>query len=179
MDAAQRDVTLLYFFMNNGHWPDAEAKARGFDVERETYQWLLLLQKQEQLGIKVSSETAAQFARQMLTPFFKGHPVSATEFVQQVLEPKGFRIEDFERFCRHYLGRQELINTVGMTGKLLTPQEGKELYVREFQELNTEAVFLGLEFTSPASRSRRKRFPSSTPTNSPTTASRSGFRSAM
>ena len=69
IDAAERDVTLLYFFMSNGHWPDAEAKARGFDVERETYQWLLLLQKQEQLGIKVSSETAAQFAREMLTPF--------------------------------------------------------------------------------------------------------------
>jgi hypothetical protein len=141
IDAAERDVTLLYFFMSNGHWPDADAKARGFDVEREKYQWLLLLQKQEQFGIKVSSETAAQFARQMLTPFFKGNPVSAVQFVQQVLEPKGFQMGDFERFCRNYLGRQELMNTVGMSGKLLTPQEGKELYVREFQELNTEAVF--------------------------------------
>ena len=141
MDGAARDVSLLYFFMSNGHWPDAEAKARGFDVDKESYLWLLLLQEEQRLGISVSSETAAQFAREMLAPFFRGHPVSPSAFVEQVLVPKGFAVEDFERFCRHYLARQQLINTVGLSGQLLSPQEAKVLYIREFQELKSEAVF--------------------------------------
>ena len=36
---------------------------------------------------------------------------------------------------------QELIATVGLSGKLITPQQAKELYVREHQEVETQAVF--------------------------------------
>lgn len=142
---AQRDLTLLYFFFLGGQngpsWPGPEAKARGFDIEKEQYQWLLLLQEQDKLGIHVSSETAGQFAREMLTPYFRGSPVNVPEFVKQVLQPRGLSMEDFDRFCRHFLGRQQLANVVGMSGKLITPQDAREAYVREFQELNTEAVF--------------------------------------
>jgi hypothetical protein len=58
-----------------------------------------------------------------------------------VLPRNGLQLDDFERFVRHYLGVQELVTAVGLGGKLVTPQEGRELYKRENQELATAAVF--------------------------------------
>jgi hypothetical protein len=145
LENAQRDLMLLYFFFLSGqegpHFPGPEAKARGFDLEREQYQWLLLVQEQERLGIHVSSETAGQFAREMLLQLSHGNPITVQQFAQQVLARQGLTTEDFDRFCRHFLGRQQLANLIGMSGKLLTPQDAKEAYTREFQELNTSAVF--------------------------------------
>src|SRR5262245_46937809 len=46
---AAREVELQYFFRSGGNWPNEEAKKMGFDRERETYQWLLLIQKQQQM----------------------------------------------------------------------------------------------------------------------------------
>src|SRR5208283_4927800 len=50
---AYKEVCLRTYFMT-GNWPDEEAKKQGGDVERETYQWLLLAQKQKQLGVHIS-----------------------------------------------------------------------------------------------------------------------------
>lgn len=137
---AWREVQLQYFFRNGGHFPDT-AKPSGFEPERETYHWLLLIQKQEQMDIHVSTDTTAQFARQMLAQFHEAGLTSAQAFLKQVLEPHGMDLEDFERFVQHFLGIQELIATVGLGGKLVTPQEAQGLYVRERQELATTAVF--------------------------------------
>jgi hypothetical protein len=135
---ARKEVDLQYFFMSGGSWirDEADAKKAGFDLEQRTYARLLLIQKQEQLGIHVSSEVAGQFATDMLRQF--GPP---NEFVTKVLEPRGLQMSDLDRFIRHELGIQELISTVGMSGKLVTPQEAQSLYVREHEELATEAVF--------------------------------------
>jgi hypothetical protein len=51
-------------------------------------------------------------------------------------------MDDIERFVRHELGVQELINAVGMSGKLVTPQEAKGLYEREHEELACDGIFL-------------------------------------
>jgi len=135
---ARKEVHLQYFFMSGGSWIDSEADAKkaGFDLEQRTYARLLLIQKEDQLGIHVSSETAGQFATEMLHQF--GSP---SEFVQKVLEPRHLEMNDLDRFFRHELGIQELISTIGISGKLVTPQEAQALYVREHEELSTEAVF--------------------------------------
>ena len=44
---AWREVELRLFFMN-GRWPEETDKK---DLETETYKWLLLVQKQNQMGI--------------------------------------------------------------------------------------------------------------------------------
>jgi len=139
---AQRDVILRYFFfIGGGRFPDEESKKSGFDADRETYQWLLLLQKQKELGIHVSIDDAAQAARMLTSQFERAGITSPTMFVEQVLQPRGLTMEDFERFCRNQLGFQELMYTVGLSGKLVTPAEAKELYIRNHQEVATEAVF--------------------------------------
>src|SRR5262245_4658131 len=132
---ARREVELQYFFMSGGNWlrDDAEAKKAGFDIEQRTYARLLLIQKQQQLGIHVSSEIAGQFATDMLRQY--GQPDA---FIKKVLEPRGLQTTDLDRFIRHELGIQELISTIGLSGKLVTPQEAQSLYMREHEELSTQ-----------------------------------------
>src|SRR5882724_4880189 len=135
-----REIHLRYFFMN-GSWPDENAKNSGFDPQRDTYYRLLLIRKQNEMGVHISPEVVAQVAKEIVRPFEKMQITSATMFVEQVLQPKGFQVEDFERFVRHELGLQELISTVGLAGKLVTPKEATGLYVREHEDLATEAAF--------------------------------------
>ena len=136
-EQAQREVELRWFFMS-GRWP-TDDRSQGYDPIRETYQWLFLVQKMDELGINVSPETAGQFAQQMVRALDRN--ATPTIFAKQVLEPRGMRMVDFERYVRRYLGIQELISTMGMGGKLVTPQEAKNLYARERQDLEVEAVF--------------------------------------
>src|SRR5205823_10586494 len=112
-----------------------------FDEMRDTYYRLLLLHKQKDLEIHVSPDAVAQTARNMIRPLQKSGITSPAIFVKQILEPRKFTVDDFERFVRHELGIQELISTVGLSGKLVTPQEVKGLYEREHEEVASEAVF--------------------------------------
>jgi peptidyl-prolyl cis-trans isomerase D len=135
---ARNEVDLQYFFMSGGSWlnSEADAKKAGFDIEQRTYARLLLIQKEDNLGIHVSSQMAGQFATDMLHQF--GSPAA---FVEKALQPRGLDMSDLDRFFRHELGIQELMSTIGMSGKLVTPQEAQSLYVREHEELATEVVF--------------------------------------
>jgi hypothetical protein len=137
---ARNEIYLRTFFMS-GNWPDEDSRKEGGQIERETYQWLLLNQKQKQLGIHISPDVVAQAARAMTSQFQRSGINSPELFIKNILNPKGFGVDDLERFVRHYMGVQELISTLGLGGKLVTPQELKDLYKREHQELATEAVF--------------------------------------
>jgi parvulin-like peptidyl-prolyl isomerase len=143
---AQREAMLHHFFQS-GRWPDESVKEQ---LQRDTYSWLLLIQKQEQLGIHVSTEQAAQAAaglvRQMapvlrqIYPNAQNGQISARVFAEQLLPPP-LSSNDLERYCQHWVGLQQMISTIGVSGKLLTPDEAKGIYEREYQELATEAVF--------------------------------------
>ena len=140
----REEVYLEYFFMSGGNWlnNESEAKKMGFDVEQRLYGRLLLIQKLKQFGIDVSPDVAAQFANEMMHPLVQRAQLpSAQAYFTQALKPRGLQMEDFDRFVRHELGIQELIATVGMSGKLVAPQEIQSLYVREHQEVATEAIF--------------------------------------
>src|SRR6266436_6229393 len=50
-DWAYREIVLRYLF-GTGNWlDDQEAKRAQIDLEEQTYQWLLIVQEQERLGI--------------------------------------------------------------------------------------------------------------------------------
>ena len=137
---ARNEVYLRAFF-TTGNWPDEDAKKTGGQIEHDTYQWLLLIQKQKQIGIHISTDVVAQAARAMVSQFQRSGITSPEMFIQQVLQPRGFQVDDLERFVRHYVGVQELISTVALSGKLVTPQEVRDLYKREHEEVTTDAVF--------------------------------------
>ncbi|HOX57566.1 MAG TPA: peptidylprolyl isomerase [Candidatus Paceibacterota bacterium] len=136
-----RSEVFLRSFCLTGRWPDDEAK-RGGQLERDIYQWMLMIQKLEQFGIQVSSDMAGQVGQGMIAALQRAKVIPSREaFLQQVLPSNGFKLEDFERFVRHYVGVQELVSTLGLSGKLVTPQEARELFKRENEELAAAAVF--------------------------------------
>ncbi len=137
---ASREIILRYYF-SNGHFPTEESKKNGFDPERETYQWLLLTQEANKMGIRVAAPEVARVAQGMLSQLQKSGISSPDVFIHRVLEPSGLTVDDLERFVRHYLMVQELIGTIGVSGKMVTPEEAQGLYEREHQELATEVVF--------------------------------------
>ncbi len=136
---AYRDVDLHTFFMSGGHWLAEDKKRTEQDLEREIYQWLLLNWEQDRLGIHIDEQTAADYARGMLRTFERSG-LNSQMFIERVLQPHGLRVEDFERYVRRYLGIQELITTVGSSGRLVTPQEARSLYERDHQEVSSAAV---------------------------------------
>src|SRR5437588_12938693 len=85
---AWREIELQFFFRSRGNWPNEDAKRMGFDQERETYQWLLLVQKQNQMGIHINSEMAGQAARGMLSQLEK-QELTPQLFRQRILQPPG------------------------------------------------------------------------------------------
>ncbi|HEV2392466.1 MAG TPA: SurA N-terminal domain-containing protein [Verrucomicrobiae bacterium] len=136
---AQAEVALHYFLRTH-HWP-GEDRRSGFDEEAETYKWLVLVNNQEKMGIHVGEDAAADMARQLMRPFESLGITSPMDFVHRVLERQGLTVADFERFVRHFVGIQEMIGTIGLSGELITPQDAKAFYIRQSQEMATEAVF--------------------------------------
>ena len=135
---AQHEFYLFYWF-HNREWP---TKMQSSEMEREIYIRLMLSRKAEQLGIDASDEAAATVGLDMLRSIAgNGKNVSLSDFEKQILAPEGLTTEDFERFARHDLVIQQLIQTMGLAGKLVTPEEAVTDWQHENQERTAQAVF--------------------------------------
>ncbi|MGC8742903.1 MAG: SurA N-terminal domain-containing protein [Verrucomicrobiia bacterium] len=142
---AKKEAYLSFFF-RHGQWPDrSEAvKQYGFDEERETYGRLLLVEELNNLGVNVSTETAAALARDFLIRIAgtNAPPNQVLEVLyQKILRPNGLTKLDFERYIRHEAGIFHLVSVAGVPGKLVTPQEAEQIYRRENQEVLVDVVF--------------------------------------
>jgi parvulin-like peptidyl-prolyl isomerase len=140
-ESAAREVRLNYFYSSGGTWPGGGRATPNFDLEREVYQRLLLIQKMEELGIHVSDDAVAQAAGARMRAVNRGNPVPVTEFETQLLGPQRLNFGDFERYIRHDLGIQQLLMVAGAGGDLVTPQEIEALYRRDYQQILTQVVF--------------------------------------
>jgi hypothetical protein len=137
---ARNEFKLFYLF-HYSQWPE-KANVADTEMERETYVRLLLIAKADDLGIHVSVDSAATAASQMLRSLARdGQAVTPAAFVAQVLQPEGLTLADFQNFARHDIVIQQLVQTLGLTGQLLTPQEAADAYVREHQELSAQMVY--------------------------------------
>ncbi len=136
---ALREVNFRYF-LNRGVWPDRDpqAKQSQFDPEREVYYRLLLTGKAKELGIEVSTDTAAQLALNIMRQ--AGAP-SLQALEAKLLQPY-LKIEDLERFAKNEIALQQLVTTVGLPGTLFTPQEAKLLYQFDSQEVSAQLAFV-------------------------------------
>ncbi|MGB7746812.1 MAG: SurA N-terminal domain-containing protein [Verrucomicrobiia bacterium] len=138
---AQAGFYLFYWF-RAGEWPDKNPELSGTELAREIYVRLMLLQKANDLGIYVSDDQVVATANEMLRSLGRnGQAVPLSEFMKQVLQPKGLTAEDFESFVRQYLVMQQLQQAIGLTGELITPQEAATAYQRDHQELSAQIVF--------------------------------------
>jgi peptidyl-prolyl cis-trans isomerase D len=63
------------------------------------------------------------------------------DFAKSILSRKNLTIEDFHRYIRHDVGVQQLASLASLGGNLVTPQEVRSLYEREYREISAQAVF--------------------------------------
>jgi len=137
---AKKDFFLTYWF-GSGRWPD-DAAVSATEMKQQVYLNLLLTQKAAQMGIHVSDDEAAVAASDRLQSLGRnGQVITLDMLVDQVLTPKGFTAADFENFIRHDMMIRQLVQSVGTAGQLITPQEAREAYVRENEELSCQVVF--------------------------------------
>jgi hypothetical protein len=132
----------LYYWMRNGRWPDKTASVSQEETEQGIYIRLMLEQKAKQLDIHVGQDALVAAANDFLRSLGRnGQPVAMDKFVEQVLAPEGLGVADLENFLRDELTVQQMIQVLGLSGTLVTPQEASQLYDREHQEVSAEAVF--------------------------------------
>src|SRR5688572_933932 len=124
-DKAVREVKVRHF-MNRRQWPD-----RGNELEQEAYFRLLLIQKQEDLGIYADPDAVATFAANRIRAFNQGNFVALDIFAKQVLATGGVTAEDFERYARHELGLIQLQAVAAISGDFISHDELRSLYTRE------------------------------------------------
>ena len=132
----------LYYWMRNGQWPDKTASVSRDETEQGIYIRLLLGEKARQLGISVGEDALVAAASDFLRSLGRnGQPVAMDKFAEQVLAPEGLGVADLENFLRDELVVQQMIQVLGLSGALVTPQEAGQLYDREHQEVAAQAVF--------------------------------------
>ncbi len=141
---------FIHYFLTHNEWPDKDptSKQMGFDADRETYFRLFLIQQQEDRKIKVSDKAVNQTLYNILQGG-REKPIQVDDFERNVLKPRGLTKLDLENFLRHDAGNQQLIATLGMPGKLVTPQEAESLFRHENEEMVCEvANFTASNFLS-------------------------------
>ena len=136
-----RNEALLEVLFTTRQPFKGQSEQERMDLERRIYVRLLIIKKEEEFGVSVTSEKAGQFATRLIQQFGSGGAVTPEDFRKYVLEPQGLTFADLDRFMRHEIGREELMSTIGLTGTLITPQEAQELYRRERQDVSAEAIF--------------------------------------
>jgi parvulin-like peptidyl-prolyl isomerase len=137
---ARNEFYIFYWFRSH-EWPDANPNFTETELANEVYVRLMLFQKATDLGIHVGEPEVVTAANDLLNSLNRnGQIVPLTEFVKQVLQPKGLTAVDFKNFVRQYLIMEQLQQSIGLTGELITPQAAAAAYQRDHQELSAQMV---------------------------------------
>ena len=112
------------------------------ETEQGIYIRLLLGEKAKQLGIHVGEDALVAAAR----IFCARSAATASRSRWTSLRNRCWRRKDWawrilQNFLRDELVVQQMIQVLGLSGALVTPQEAGQLYDREHQEVSAQAVF--------------------------------------
>ena len=139
--------TEIFHYLRFQEWPGGEFSRRmGFDMEQETYRRLLLAEEFKKLNVEPGARATADMIARLFTgnsdqPF---HEETFQRFVKSILEPHHLTSEDFIRFARHELSREQLVTVYGLPGRLMTPQEGEFLYRQQNEPLSVEVTLFSV-----------------------------------
>ena len=137
-----RNEFYIFYRIHYNQWPDKNPNLSRNDLEREIYVHLLFDLKAADLGIHIGDDLVEQAAAELLRSLGRnGQPVPMDVFVKQFLQPESLTAEDFARYVRHDLVIQQLIQTMGLPGELVTPQAAAAEYERLHREFSAQAVF--------------------------------------
>ena len=147
MQQAENDALLNYLVQSSPHqWPDRAGSQ--FDLTRQAYQQLFIERKLNEYNIHADPDAAAHLASLILGHWDEGQPISMDKF-QDILKSKNMKVEDFEHFLDSFVAVRQLESVVGISGKVVTPEEIQSLYTSEYQELAAEAVFFSASNSLP------------------------------
>ena len=136
-----RNEFFLFYWFRSHEWPDANPNFTEADLNREVYVRLMLFQKANDLGIHIVDDAVVATANDLLSSLNRnGQVVPLSEFVRQVMQPKGLTAEDFKNFVRQYLVLEQLQQSIGLTGEFVTPQQAAASYQRDHQEISAQLV---------------------------------------
>ena len=130
----------IRYRLNYGEWPESEDKKK--ELMQYAQQGLIIDAELKALQITPTSEAAARYTK-MLLGVKPEDPVPADKILEaltKLAHEGGLSLDDFDRFARRQAGQEYLIALVGMSGKLITPQEAEVFYRRENEPMQTEIV---------------------------------------
>ena len=133
----------LRFFVTYGRWPgEDEATRQMFDADRQTLEWIFVLEKVNELNIHVSEDAVTDWIANAFRDRNSGtfRVETYQNFVQQPLRQHGYSEADLLQFVRHQAGVQQLSALAGLSGGLVTPREAEVLYREENEQLSSEVV---------------------------------------
>jgi len=139
--AAEKEAMLMHFFFR-GDWPNSFSTQMGWSTERAAMERLLLAKRLEELNVMVSEEAVAKRVAQ----YFRSSDPQVTVqarfrgFVEGTLQPKGLNEEDFRRFIKHELGKNQLGQALGAGGRLVTKGMAETAYSFENQRVEAKLV---------------------------------------
>ena len=143
----RNEVAILYFFQTF-RWPDRDPNFTEKDWEAETYRRLFLIHEADKLGIHVDQDALATAAKEVLSSprlvqalGVNGPSVPLDAFVRYVLQPKGLTAADFENYVHTAVMIDQLRQAMGLSGRLIPPQEMMAVYQHEYQERSAQIVF--------------------------------------
>jgi hypothetical protein len=145
-EQARREF-FIFYWEQTGEWPDKSPNITPDQLEQQIYSYLVMQLKAKDLGIHVGDDAAAAAAndllrsRNIMQTLGASQPVPPQTFIDQVLTPEGFTAADFERSIRARVAINQLVDVLGLSGTLITPQEAGSLYNREYQEFSAQAAF--------------------------------------
>ena len=140
LEEAKRDY-FIFHWERSGSFPDHD-HVSSTEIERGAYERLILKAKATELGIHISDEAQVAHADEFLRSLGRDNQaVPMSMFLEKVLQPEGLNAADFQRFMADDLAIDQLIQTLGLSGALVPPQEAAQIYDREHQEAMAQAVF--------------------------------------
>jgi hypothetical protein len=133
----------LRFFVTYQRWPEEDETSRQmFDADRQTLEWIFLVEKANELKIQVNEDAVTDWIANAFRDRTSGafRVETYQNFVQQQLRQHGYSEADLVRFVRHHVGVQHLSVLAGLSGGLVTPREAEALYRQENEQLSVEVV---------------------------------------
>jgi hypothetical protein len=139
--ARARRMAMIYYRLNTGEWPPADAETR---INEIAYNLLLIDAELKHNNILVTPEAAARFTKQIAG--VKPEDTLSQEMLNQMLGKIFSGVtgdvtpDDFIHFVNLTAGQQYLTAIYGMTGQLITPQEAESFYQRENEPMVVQLV---------------------------------------
>jgi hypothetical protein len=128
------EARLSHFMRSGGReWPDNDENSQR-TLERDAVFRVFINQKLKEMGISAGDEALGRLVRERLGNF------PPAEFERQHLLPQRLTLLDFERFMRQEAALQQLVNTAGLSAKLLNPKEAEILFRKENEQAITEVA---------------------------------------